>query len=232
MGFENYWYVFAESAELKSNRVFSRCILGETLACFRGADGTPAVLRDRCLHRNAPLSAGRVRNGLLSCPYHGWTYDGGGRVVAVPSMANRGNGLCSQPFPVIEQDGYVYVRLSREGTTDITPFRMRHFQARGWKNIRLQNRFANNVSNCVENFIDIPHTAFVHNAIFRSSRAERLTATVSRAQGEVHVAYRNERGNLGSFAWFLNPAGREVRHTDSFYSPNVTSVVYEIGAKT
>ena len=109
---------------------------------------------------------------------------------------------------------------------------MPHYGELGWKTLRLQNRFANNVSNCVENFIDIPHTAFVHKAIFRSSRTERLTASVSREKGEVHVAYRNERTNLGTYAWFLNPSARQVRHTDSFYAPNITSVVYEIGAKT
>jgi phenylpropionate dioxygenase-like ring-hydroxylating dioxygenase large terminal subunit len=96
----------------------------------------------------------------------------------------------------------------------------------------LQNRFANSVANCVENFIDIPHTAFVHRGIFRSTRGERLAATVARADGAVHVAYRNERGNLGTYRWFLNPGGHEIRHTDSFHAPNVTSVIYEIGAKT
>lgn len=233
MGFEDYWYVIAESAELPANRVLARRVLDRTLACFRGADGKPTVLRDRCLHRNGPLSAGRVRGGLLSCPYHGWTYDGMGRVVGVPSAApGAAADLCSPPMPTLERDGYIYVRLSRDAPEDLAPFRMPHYRERGWSNLRLRNRFANNVSNCVENFIDIPHTAFVHHGIFRSSRGERLTATISRANGEVHVEYRNERANLGTFSWFLNRTGGEVRHTDSFFAPNITSVVYEIGAKT
>ena len=84
---------------------------------------------------------------------------------------------------------------------------MPHHGEPGWTSLRLQNRFANSVSNCVENFIDIPHTAFVHQRIFRSTRGERLRATVTRADGAVHVAYRNERGNLGTYRWFLNPRG-------------------------
>lgn len=232
MHFEDYWYVVVESRELARDRVLARCVLGRPLACFRGTDGQPAVLLDRCLHRNAPLSAGRVREGLLTCPYHGWTYDGAGRVVSVPASGTGGGSLCSRPFPVLERDGYVYVRLAHGAGARTAPFAMPHYGERGWKNLRLQNRFANDVANCVENFIDIPHTAFVHRGIFRSSRGEKLAAVVTREGGAVHVDYRNERRNLGSFAWFLNPSGAEVRHRDSFFAPNVTSVRYTIGAKS
>lgn len=232
MGFDDYWYVIAESAELTQDRVLARCVLDQTLACFRGANGCPAILRDRCLHRNAPLSAGRVRAGLLSCSYHGWTYDGEGRVVAVPSMASPPSGLCSTPLATIETAGYVYVRLNPDAPADIVPFSMPHYGERGWRTLRLQNRFANDVANCVENFVDIPHTAFVHQGIFRSSRAERLTASVVRERGAVRVTYHHERANLGTYAWFLNPRGAEIGHTDSFHAPNITSVVYTIGPKT
>ena len=233
MPFDDYWYVVAESAELTPDRVLARQVLGERLACFRAADGAPAVLRDRCLHRNAPLSMGVVRDGLLSCPYHGWTYDGSGRVVAIPSLGRDAvPPHCSPPYPALEQDGFVYVRVKRDAPGGITPLRMPHYGEAGWTSLRLQNRFANSVSNCVENFIDIPHTAFVHQGIFRSTRGERLRATVTRANGAVHVDYRNERANLGTYRWFLNPRGREIRHTDSFHAPNVTCVVYEIGTKT
>jgi phenylpropionate dioxygenase-like ring-hydroxylating dioxygenase large terminal subunit len=232
MTFQDYWYVVAESVELAADVVLARKVLGRQLVCFRRADGAPAILQDRCLHRNAPLSSGRVRNGVLHCPYHGWTYDGRGRVVAIPSIGSASPGeLCSPPYPAIERDGYVYVRPNRESDSVIRPFAMPHYGERGWKNLRLQNRFANNVSNCIENFIDIPHTAFVHREIFRSTRGERISATVSRANGAVHVSYRNETANLGTFSWFLNPRGREIRHTDSFLAPNISSVVYEIGRK-
>lgn len=233
MQFNDYWYVVAESRELRDDKVVARCVLNERLACFRGADGRPSVLRDRCLHRNAPLSMGSVSRGLLTCPYHGWTYDGAGRVVVIPSMALAGpSPHCSKPFPVMEQDGYVYACLNRDEPVKAVPFAMPHHKEPGWMNLRLQNRFLNTVSNCVENFIDIPHTAFVHQGIFRSARGERLTAKVVRENGSVHVAYDNERSNLGTYRWLLNPSGHGIQHTDSFHAPNITSVVYEIGTKT
>ena len=54
---------------------------------------------------------------------------------------------------------------------------------------------------------------------------------MSATNGAVHVVYRNERANLGTYRWFLNPGRREIQHTDSFYVPNVTSRRYEIGAQ-
>ena len=227
MGFDDYWYIVAESRELRPGRVLGRCVLDEWLACFRGAEGQPVVLRDRCLHRGGRLSAGTAHAGRLICPYHGWEYDAGGNVVSVPSTPTLPK-LCNPAYPVQERDGYVYVRLNRNAPADIAPFSMPHYGEAGWRHLRLQNRFANTVANCVENFIDIPHTAFVHRGIFRRSRGERICASIARENGSVHVRYRNERANLGSFGWLLNPRGAPIVHTDSFHAPNVTCVRYEL----
>jgi phenylpropionate dioxygenase-like ring-hydroxylating dioxygenase large terminal subunit len=233
MRFTDFWYVAAESAELTAGRVLGRRVLGERLACFRDAGGRAAVLRDRCLHRNAPLSQGRVRDGLLICPYHGWHYDGDGKVTRIPSQADAADcGHRLAPFAMREQDGYVYVRLAADAPAAIEPWRMHHHGERGWRHVRLVNRFANTVTNCVENFIDVPHTAFVHTDIFRNTRGERIAADVERARGAVKVVYHNERANLGTWRWFLNPHGDPIGHTDCFVVPNVTCVTYEIGART
>ncbi len=233
MPFEDYWYVLAESDELPDGRVLGRSVLGEQLAIFRGADGQAVGLPDRCLHRNAPLSRGCAKNGELLCAYHGWHYDASGRVINIPSQPPATDyGHALPLFDICELDGYVYGRLSREPPDHIKPWRMRHYGERGWRHIRLRNRFNNTVTNCVENFIDVPHTAFVHTGIFRSPKGERLLAAVTRADGAVHVSYRNERANLGTWRWFLNPRGAEIRHTDSFRVPNVTCVTYEIGTHT
>jgi phenylpropionate dioxygenase-like ring-hydroxylating dioxygenase large terminal subunit len=42
---------------------------------------------DECPHRLAPLSEGRVVDGGLECPYHGWQFEGaGGGCVAIPQL--------------------------------------------------------------------------------------------------------------------------------------------------
>jgi phenylpropionate dioxygenase-like ring-hydroxylating dioxygenase large terminal subunit len=236
MDFKDFWYITAESKELKPNRVLSRRILDEWIALFRDEGGTPVAIEDRCLHRCARLSKGRVTAGRLECAYHGWTYDGRGSVVSVPSEGPDGpksRHRRARSFEVCEQDDYVYVRLidemNRTDAAGIEPFKIPYYKTNGWASIRLRNRFQNNVTNCAENFVDIPHTVFVHPKIFRVSRQERFTAHVKRRGGSVIVSYQNERANLGIFSWFLNPDGREITHTDSFHMPNVTSVDYIFG---
>ncbi|MEM7772060.1 MAG: aromatic ring-hydroxylating dioxygenase subunit alpha [Cyanobacteria bacterium P01_A01_bin.37] len=252
MTFEDFWYVVALSTQLKPNTVLSRTVLGEWLAVFRDEDGKPVALRDRCMHRNSRLSSGNVFNGQLHCPYHGWIYNHAGKVVAVPAEGHACTHLPTRQalcHDTLEQDGYVYVRLAQSRkpplphastSPDVTslnssppplhqPFPMPHYQETGWATVRVINRFNNTVTNCAENFIDIPHTAFVHPGIFRSSQKQPLEMTVERRNGSVYVEYRNETTNLGWFSRFLNGDRREIRHTDSFHMPNVTSVEYDMG---
>lgn len=230
---KQFWYVVCESSELKQDHPHAARILDEWVVCFRGADGRPTAFRDRCLHRCGRLSRGRVRDGQLTCSYHGWRYAANGRVVSIPSEggaeAAARKKLEADRFETCERDGYVYVRLE-DGDPGDDPFPMPHYGERGWQNIRLVHDFANDVTNCVENFIDIPHTAFVHHGIFRKEAGQRLEAQIRRTGGEVHVTYENENTNLGSFSWFLNPKQEPVHHTDSFFMPNITHVAYRVGS--
>lgn len=232
MQFEDFWYIVALSKQLRPNRVLARSILGEWLAIFRGKDGQPVALRDRCLHRNSRLSPGKVCHGTLQCPYHGWVYDQDGRVIAVPA-----EGELFQPHPLRqakgyatqEQDGYVYVRLADVSNEAFEPFAMPHYREPGWETVRVVNRFCNTVTNCAENFIDIPHTAFVHPGVFRTAQQQKLEMMVERWNGSVRVEYRNETSNLGWFRRFLNWQETEIKHTDCFHMPNVTCVEYKLG---
>ncbi|MDX2097197.1 MAG: aromatic ring-hydroxylating dioxygenase subunit alpha [Leptolyngbyaceae cyanobacterium bins.59] len=232
MKFEDFWYVVALSDQLKPGKVISRSLLGEWLAIFRDETGQPVALRDRCLHRNSRLSCGKVHQGKLQCPYHGWVYDSAGQVVAVPAEGKEFQPNLSRQgnhYATCEQDGYVYVRLAIEPENEIAPFPMPHYQEAGWETVRVVNEFHNTVTNCAENFIDIPHTVSVHPGIFRQPRQQRLEMTVERHQGVVTARYHHETNNLGWYAQFLNGTGQEIYHVDRFYFPNVTCVEYEMG---
>jgi phenylpropionate dioxygenase-like ring-hydroxylating dioxygenase large terminal subunit len=227
--FADFWYVVAFTQQLRPKQVISRQVLGERLAIFRGQDGRPVALQDRCLHRHSPLSKGQVEQGQLRCPYHGWLYNGEGTVVHVPSEGNRPPHLarCAVAYPTLEQDGYVYVCLSHH--SEFEPFAMPHYRESGWETVRVINRFKNTVTNCVENFIDVPHTAFVHPGIFRKPQQQQVKMIVSRQQGTATVQYQNETMNLGWYSRFLNQQGEPIQHIDRFYMPNITSVEYNMG---
>ena len=229
MNVRDFWYVVAESRQLVPGKVLARKVLGEWLAVFRDEQGAPVALQDRCKHRAVQLSGGTLCGGQLRCPYHGWTYDGNGEVVAVPSEGEnfkRAKSRCVPRYETCEVDDYVYVRLSKGENAEETPFAIQHYREKGWRTIRVINRFNNTVTNCVENFIDIPHTVYVHPGIFRNERRQLIDVRIERKNGSVRATYRNETDNLGWTSKFFNPKGTEVVHTDEFFMPNVSCVEY------
>lgn len=84
-GLRNFWYPVMPAKDLRANQLQSSRLLGEDLVVFRDEDGSPRALSDVCPHRLARLSQGWVNlhaPGTVSCPYHGWTFDGSGQCVA------------------------------------------------------------------------------------------------------------------------------------------------------
>lgn len=234
LGHKDFWYIIAQSNEVSSSRPLARTLFNERIVLFRDEDNVAVALEDRCLHRMAPLSKGKVKNGKLQCAYHGWTYDGQGRIINMPSACDQSSitSHCKAfKYALIESEGYVYFCPSRRPQNSLKPFNIPCYQQNGWEHIRLLNRFNNNVTNCAENFVDIPHTAYVHDRIFRSEKTEVVTASVSRGGGKVHVVYRGEKSNTGIYGWFLNPRKEGIYHTDTFLMPNVTCVEYGFGKK-
>lgn len=229
MNLKNFWYVAAESHELRADKPLHVEIMSEWIVLYRDSEGRPVALQDKCLHRNVQLSNGTVKDGQLTCPYHGWTYDGKGEVVKIPSETTKIGKRCAVSYKCKEHQKYIYICLESSEQQSLEPFEMPSYKAPGYVSIRLQNTFENTVVNCAENFVDIPHTTYVHPTIFRNPGNQEMEYEVTRDQGSVFVEYLNEKSDFGIFSWFLAPKGTEIKHTDAYYMPNVTSVHYWFG---
>ena len=71
-----YWHPVAIATDLsEENPVKFVRILGEDLVLFQSKKGELGLLADRCSHRGASLSYGRVKERGIACAYHGWLYD-------------------------------------------------------------------------------------------------------------------------------------------------------------
>lgn len=231
---KEYWYIAAASREL-GREPLARTLLGRPLVLFRQGDGGAAALEDRCAHRNAPLSCGRVRDGCLECPYHGWRYRGDGGCAEVPSLG-RGvavpDGIGVRAYPAVERDGFIWVFMG-DGPPPPRghppPFRFPHAGERGWTSFRMRTRFRANAMACLENFLDCPHTVYVHEGWFRSRAAREVRARVVRQAGGVDVEFHEEQRPRSLVARLLFPPGREMVHTDRFLMPTTTRVDYSFG---
>ena len=231
-----HWYVAALSTQVTDRKPFASIVLEEPLVLFRGANGEATALRDRCLHRNAALSGGKVFDGCIGCPYHGWTYDASGACVAVPSA---GPGVVPQigqgvdRFPTRERDGLVWVYMGEPSNAAARePFHFPYAGAEHWSSYYMLTPFHGDVTDLVENFMDVPHTAFVHSGWFRKAgTAKRAEATVERTRDAVLVEYFQPDDSIGFTRWLLNPDGKPMTHTDRFFMPNVTRVDYMWGER-
>ena len=106
---KNMWYVAAWSYELGSDAPIARMIIGESIAFYRKRDGTVVAIEDRCPHRHAPLSLGRVEGDDLRCMYHGLKFGCDGVCIAIPGMDNATPNIAARIFPVVEQSSWLWV---------------------------------------------------------------------------------------------------------------------------
>lgn len=81
------WYLACLLDELDQQNPLPKTMLGEAIVIFRGTSGQVFAIEDRCCHRNVQLSLGYSCGDRLKCGYHGWEYDGNGKCVHIPSLA-------------------------------------------------------------------------------------------------------------------------------------------------
>lgn len=200
-----YWYAIAHSDQiLDKPRQFT--LLGERLVAFRTPDGVK-VLKDLCIHRGAELSGGRVVNGNIECPYHGWQYNGEGRCVRIPSIPE------SQPIPskartesyrVADHLGMIWVALEEPRLPLPVP-------PKGWEwslddpKLRIMKRpnlhWKTSAGRWAENAFDVSHFAFVHGGLLSSTDDTLITEhTVEESGSTIDYIYNQvQPGDPGSY---------------------------------
>lgn len=105
------WYGIAPSRAVTKRKAIGVKRFGRGFALWRGADGNVTCLPDRCSHRAAILSTGKILEGCLECPYHGLRFDKSGRCVLIPANgahAHIPDGFDITPAIVREAHGLVW----------------------------------------------------------------------------------------------------------------------------
>lgn len=224
-----YWHIACAARQL-GRRPLARTVLGTPLALFRDSKGRPAAVLDRCPHRNAPLSAGRVRGDALECAYHGWRFEPDGNCVAVPGLAAPPEARATRAtaVPCVEQDGLVWVAPA--GAPPAPPRRLPHLGAARYTTVRNELAVRASLFRAVENALDVPHTAYLHGGLFRTAGAAReIDVVVRRWSDRCEAEYLGEPRPGGVLGRLLAPRGGVVRHFDRFLLPCIAEVEYRLG---
>ena len=167
----NLWYAVLESKEVKPGKAHGFRRMGENLVFWRDRNRQIVVMRDRCPHRSAQLSLGRIVNGNIECPFHGFQYSRAGEIALIP--ANGRNGPKPEVFRCgtlvsREAHGLVWVwhGVPREEYPPLPWFD----NLDGFSYSTFQAHWETDHTRAIEGMLDVSHLPFVHrNTIGRGN---------------------------------------------------------------
>ena len=93
----------AREAALVEGAAVSVDIGGHAYALFR-IDGTVRAIDGLCPHEGGPLAEGTVSKGVVTCPWHGWTFD------ACTGCSLEPAGKDVARYPTLVEEGNVYLK--------------------------------------------------------------------------------------------------------------------------
>ncbi len=160
----NQWYAILDSAEVAHGRAIAATRLGVRIVVWRGMDGKIAVMRDACPHRGAALSEGRICEGAIQCPFHGFLFDPNGRCTQVPANGKSGippKALKVGTFPAQEKYGFIFAWWG-EARDHYPPLPELDAIDDSFQYGTLRDRWAVHYSRAIENQLDVVHLPFVH----------------------------------------------------------------------
>ena len=214
----NYWYPVDYDAAIAKGSVREIAFWGESYALFRDERGALHVLENRCAHRQLRLSLGKVSGCNLVCAYHGWKYDGDGKVVEL------GHDLFGREMPRIRIDckpvkvryGLVWVffgdreRAAERDVPEIAELE----QSAPWPCIPIDFTWHAHHSIIIDNVNDFTH-AHLHRK-YRPFSDAKLTEC--RGEGDrVFVAYDAQIGRGPIYTRLVNHAGVNTNRMDLCY---------------
>jgi vanillate O-demethylase monooxygenase subunit len=160
---KNTWYVACMPEEI-DGKPLGRQICGEKIVFFRGPENKVAAVEDFCPHRGAPLSLGTVKDGQLTCGYHGLVMGCEGKAVSMPGQRVAGFPA-SRRFPVEERYGFIWVWPGDAALAD--PAQIPHLEwavspewayGGGLYHINCEYRLM------IDNLMDLTHETYVHGS--------------------------------------------------------------------
>ena len=184
----NAWYVAAWDHEL-SRSMLRRIILEEPVVLFRTTEGKPVALEDRCCHRQAPLSLGKLAGNVVTCPYHGLQYDTTGRCIKVPSQDMIPKGARVRSYPVVEKNHWIWIWAGDPAKADPALIEDFHWMDDpAWRFGGSYLHVDGNYLLVVENLLDTTHLPFLHPNTLGTDSFARSEFEVKREGDRITVS--------------------------------------------
>ena len=170
--------MLAVSAELREPGDYKTLnVAGVPVLLVRHPDGDVRAFFNSCSHRGAQIMTeprGNARQ--FSCPYHAWTYNHGGDLIAVYGEKDFGavdkacNGL--KALPVLEKAGLIWAILDPDSNLAIEDFLsgydglLEHFGFADWHLFDFRTLRGPNWKIAYDGYMDFYHLPILHRDTF------------------------------------------------------------------
>lgn len=164
------WHPVGASAALAAGATQAASLLGRELVLWRDAEGRCHAWDERCPHRGARLSLGRVDGANLVCRYHAWAFDGSSAAcVQVPAQPDSPlPAAAARAYAVCEAYGLIWACIGRPQHGAPPPF-PEYANEHLRKHVCGPYVLEASGPRIVENFVDMAHFGTVHDGILGSA---------------------------------------------------------------
>jgi phenylpropionate dioxygenase-like ring-hydroxylating dioxygenase large terminal subunit len=187
----NAWYVAAWADSISEGQLVARTVMDEPVVLYRKGDGSVAAIEDRCPHRFAPLSMGKVVGGdRIQCPYHGLEFDGSGACVRNPhGTKNIPPRARVKSYPVVEKHKAIWIWM---GAAPPDPAKVPDFGVLdNVPELHTSKRdsivIKANYQLIIDNLLDLSHTSYLHEGILGNADTVESEITVEQDGDDVVV---------------------------------------------
>jgi vanillate O-demethylase monooxygenase subunit len=194
----NCWYMAAWDHELIDGRLLARTLLEKPVLLYKGDSGRAAALDNRCCHRGAKLSNGRLEGDDVRCMYHGLKFDPSGRCIQIPGQDNIPKNLGVRSYPVVEQQHILWIWMGDPAKADRSLIvDIPYLENPAWRGVPDYMHYQANYLLIVDNLSDFAHLAFVHTKTLGGSE-EYAFETKPVAVERLEDGFRVERWHMNA----------------------------------
>ena len=201
------WYAIFQSNRLTHKNPVGIMRFNLSLVLWRSMDGSVQCMLDRCPHRGAKLSVGKIKKDCIECPYHGFQFNTEGVCDYSPEFNKSILGLKVQKFNVIESMGMIWLYYGESSNVfDLKRLSDIHNNtSMGYcETSRIWN---SHITYCIENQLDYTHLPEVHhNTIGRGFKYPE-DPTFDLLEKQITISFDKEKTALEFFfpnTWLLN----------------------------
>ncbi len=218
---KEHWFAVMRSTDLK-RAPRAVVLFGKPIVVFRTKSGVHALL-DRCPHRHAPLSGGKIVEGQLQCRYHGWRFDGTGKCISIPGSTGPVPRCTVPALACREMEGIVWVSPEGDGSTNPPSVSFEGIEQtkQVWSSFTVEST----LFDAIENFVDPMHTHTIHAGLIRSEKERApVRIEIKCKADEVSATYLGEGTASG---WIQRLFGVDiVKSLGRFRTPSIVEMEY------